>query len=130
MLQHLSADSGIKATLSKRQTNKITNDIKTTVVPLSVADSHVSTNVMGVSKFRLISPLTSTSIQYHLPRGDHVEVGIYNTQGQLVALLQGGGQEAGTHQFTWKADEFASGTYFYRITAGADQEVRKMLLLR
>ena len=72
----------------------------------------------------------STHIQYQLPRANRVDVAIYNGQGQLLDVLQEGWQEAGVHQLTWNAQERASGTYFYRITAGTDQEVRKMLLLR
>ena len=55
---------------------------------------------------------------------------MYNAEGQLVDVLQDGWREAGAHQLTWNATERASGPYFYRVTAGSDREVRKMLLLR
>jgi isopenicillin-N epimerase len=72
----------------------------------------------------------STNIRFQLPQAEHVEVAVYNAEGQLVDVLQDGWREAGAHQLTWNAAERASGPYFYQVTAGSDREVRKMLLLR
>ncbi|MBT4503554.1 MAG: aminotransferase class V-fold PLP-dependent enzyme [Gemmatimonadetes bacterium] len=72
----------------------------------------------------------STNIRFQLPQAEHVEIAVYNAEGQLVDVLQDGWREAGAHQLTWNAAERASGPYFYQVTAGSDREVRKMLLLR
>lgn len=72
----------------------------------------------------------STRVGFQLPQGEHVEVAVYNAEGQLVDVLQDGWREAGVHQLTWNAAERASGPYFCQVTAGTHREVRKMLLLR
>jgi hypothetical protein len=59
-----------------------------------------------------------------------VSLAVFNTLGQQVALLQNGEQEAGYHEVRFDASGMASGLYFYRITAGAYVETRKLLLLR
>ena len=37
---------------------------------------------------------------------------------------------AGVHTVTWDASNFASGIYFYRLTAGEFEQTRKMVLLK
>ncbi len=72
----------------------------------------------------------STTIRYQLPADDHVQVAVYNSQGQLVEVLTRDWQPAGTHELQWTAPQQATGTYFCRIITGSEVEVRKMLLLR
>jgi isopenicillin-N epimerase len=72
----------------------------------------------------------STAIRYQLPADDHVEVAVYNAQGQLVDLLADAWQHAGIHELRWNAPGKATGQYFCRITTSSDQDVQKMLLLR
>ena len=37
---------------------------------------------------------------------------------------------AGFYERTWNAQDYASGIYFYRLNAGAFNQVKKMLLLK
>jgi hypothetical protein len=55
---------------------------------------------------------------------------IYNIQGQKVATLVSETQPAGMYTSQWDATGFASGVYFYQLTAGAFRDVNKMILLR
>jgi len=79
----------------------------------------------------------STIISYSLPGSANVSLGIYNTLGQLVALLVNERKEAGYYQVTWNAS-VPSGLYFYRLQArhssggqaGEFVETKKMLLLQ
>lgn len=71
-----------------------------------------------------------TEISYSLPSAADVSLDIYNVVGQKVASLPGGHKEAGTYSVVWDATEFASGVYFYRLTAGDYVETKKMLLLK
>lgn len=72
-----------------------------------------------------------TTIQYNLPKTSEVRIVIYNILGQQVEILTSGWQNAGYHSIIWKANDKASGMYFYRIKAGQDYtETKKMLLLK
>jgi hypothetical protein len=72
----------------------------------------------------------STSIRYALPERSNVTLTVYNTLGQEVATLVQGEKEAGHHEAVLDASGLSSGVYFYRLTAGAFTETKRMLLLR
>jgi hypothetical protein len=72
----------------------------------------------------------STSIHYDLPKDGFVTLKIYNSLGQEVAILVNGFQTAGTHAATFRAQDLASGVYFYRLQAGNFVDMKKMLLLK
>jgi hypothetical protein len=76
-----------------------------------------------------------THIAYRLPEANHVSLSIYNVRGQLVNRLVDQYQLPGEHEAIWNGQDVygtpvASGVYFYRLTAGSFQQVRKMLLLK
>ncbi len=73
---------------------------------------------------------TSTTIQYSLVEASLITLDIYDILGHKVETLVNRQQPAGYRQITWNADRFASGMYFYKITAGDYAETRKMLLLK
>jgi Zn-dependent metalloprotease len=72
----------------------------------------------------------TTIIDYQLPFTNFVELSIYNLLGQKVATLINEQKKAGAHQIEWDASDFSSGVYYYKISAGEFQAVRKMILLR
>jgi len=72
----------------------------------------------------------STTIPYGLPHKSVVQLTIFNTLGQQVAVLQNGEQEAGYHEVKFDASKFSSGVYFYRMQAGDFIQTHKMLLVR
>ena len=61
---------------------------------------------------------------------DFVTLKIYNVLGQEVATLYSGLQKAGNYAATFNAGRFASGVYFYRLSAGSFSSVKKMMLLK
>jgi len=71
-----------------------------------------------------------TIINYKLPITNKVELGIYNILGQMVSTLVSKTQPAGRYEVAWDASGFASGVYYYKITAGDFQQVRKMLFIK
>jgi len=71
-----------------------------------------------------------TTISYSLPHAGHVKILIYNTNGQLIAVIVDKYQTAGYHSVKWVADDFVSGIYFYRMEAHGYQATRKALLLQ
>lgn len=77
----------------------------------------------------------TTNISYDLPVASRVTLEILNVLGQKVKLLVNDFREAGSHSVIWDGrDEYglttASGIYFYRITAGENQAVKKMMMLK
>jgi hypothetical protein len=87
------------------------------------------------SRFQLFqnypNPFNSrTVISWQLAVGNNVDLSIYNILGQKVATLVSGKQKAGVHRVEWDASEYASGLYFYMLSAGGYTKVRKLLLIR
>jgi len=72
----------------------------------------------------------STTISFELPRTAPVELTIYNLLGQQVARPVDQVLTAGAHQLVWRADGYAAGLYFYRLTAGEYTSTRKMMLVK
>ena len=76
----------------------------------------------------------TTTIRFGLPERSPVKLVIYNIAGQRVATLVDRAMSAGYHQVQWNGknrngQQAASGVYIYRLTAGKQQFVKKMLLV-
>lgn len=72
----------------------------------------------------------TTTIRYTVPNTGTVTIAVYNILGQEVATLVNMRQSAGTYTVKFDASKFASGVYFYRLTAGSFHSVKKMMLLK
>lgn len=72
----------------------------------------------------------TTTISFSIPESQDVELTVYNVLGQQVATLVSGFQTAGSHQVQFDASQLASGMYLYRIAAGKNVSVKKMLLVK
>jgi hypothetical protein len=71
-----------------------------------------------------------TIIRYDLPQQSRVSIEVFNIKGQKVATLLNGVKPAGFHSIEWNASNFATGLYFYRITAGDFTSIKKMMLVK
>ena len=77
-----------------------------------------------------------TTIKYDLAESADVTLQIYNVLGQVVrTLVASEAQNAGRYQIRWSGMDdrgvsVSSGIYFYRISAGEFQNVRKLMLLK
>jgi len=71
-----------------------------------------------------------TTITYALPEATPVRVVVYDLFGRAVRTLVQATQGAGRYEVRFEAGDLASGTYFYRIEAGAFQAVRRMMLVK
>ena len=76
-----------------------------------------------------------TTISYTLDAAQSVRLTIYAVDGRLVRRLQDGSREAGEHRVVWDGLDgggraVPSGTYLYRLEAGAVRETRSMSLVR
>ena len=76
-----------------------------------------------------------TEIKYQLPEQAHVQMQVFNLQGQLVKTLVDQSMEAGYHTVRWNGMNQAgykvsTGVYFYKINAGSFTETKKMILIK
>lgn len=71
-----------------------------------------------------------TLIEYTLPVASEVRLAVYNLKGKLIFILINRSQPAGFYNIEWDASEYASGIYFYRLSADNFVETKKMLLLK
>ncbi len=73
----------------------------------------------------------TTTIKFGLTENAKVSLKIYNVLGQEVAvLINNQTLNAGHHFKAFNASRLASGTYIYRLTAGKNVTVKKMLLVK
>jgi hypothetical protein len=71
-----------------------------------------------------------TVIGFSIPSDGRVVLEVYNTLGQRVRTLVDEVAKAGFRSVAFDGEGLSSGVYFYRLRAGADIAVRKMMLLR
>jgi flagellar hook assembly protein FlgD len=77
----------------------------------------------------------TTTISFHLQYRASVELAIYDTQGKLVKKLIDQALGEGQREVIWDATDargipVASGIYFYRLRAGGQSAVKRMVFLK
>ena len=72
----------------------------------------------------------STTINYLIPTKELVVLKVYDILGKEVATLVNEVKQAGNYTVTFNASSLPSGTYFYRLEAGDNLGVKKMILLK
>ena len=77
----------------------------------------------------------STTIRYTLEEASNVRLTIYNVLGQPVRVLVNSGQGQGVYSVQWDGRdsfgrEVTSGVYLYRLEAGANVSIQKMILVK
>ncbi|MCP4580257.1 MAG: M20/M25/M40 family metallo-hydrolase [candidate division Zixibacteria bacterium] len=72
----------------------------------------------------------ATTISFNLPERAEIELLVYDLLGRKVATLHQGTLGAGTHRLTWNANDYTSGLYFYRLDAGEQSAMGRMVLLK
>ncbi len=75
---------------------------------------------------------SSAAIPYQLKKGSEVRVTIYDMLGKEARKFVVGSQTAGSHNVLWDGrnnlgKRVASGIYFYKLQAGDESQVRKMV---
>ncbi len=71
-----------------------------------------------------------TIIEFSLPKGEFVEIVLYDVLGRKVATLLSEPKQAGRYQLTVDGSNLASGVYFYKMEAGSFSDTKKMLLIK
>jgi hypothetical protein len=78
---------------------------------------------------------SSTSIRYGVSEKTRITLMVYDVSGRFVQTLMDGVLDPGQYQVFWDGKdatgkEVSNGIYFYRLEAGSDRGVKKMLLIR
>jgi len=71
-----------------------------------------------------------TSIQFDVAEAGHVQLEVFDIQGRRIAILQNGMKAAGRYKVRVQAQEWSSGVYLYRLQAGENVIVKKMVLVK
>lgn len=69
-------------------------------------------------------------IAFTIDHPGRVAIDIFDIAGRRVESLMDKDMPAGKYETTWRADNFASGMYFYRLSNNGQSVTRKMLLLK
>jgi unsaturated rhamnogalacturonyl hydrolase len=72
----------------------------------------------------------STTIAFDLAKSGPVTLKVYDAMGREVAMLIDKNLSAGKYRYKLNASKYASGLYYYRLTAGNWSKTRKMLLIK
>ena len=77
----------------------------------------------------------STKITYQISEAEKVNLEIYNALGEKVRTLVNDTKDSGQYEVIWDGknqagNDLSSGVYFYRLDAGKNVKVMKMVLLR
>ncbi len=71
-----------------------------------------------------------TTIEFGIPKEAKVTLKIYDALGSEVETIVNDKMEPGYYKYLWNALNYASGVYFYRLTAGSFVSTKKLLLLK
>ncbi len=72
----------------------------------------------------------STTIAFGLPAAADVNIRLYNVSGQEIATLLDRSMDGGTHRISFDATSLSAGTYLYRVQAGDQVEIKRMVLVK
>jgi hypothetical protein len=74
----------------------------------------------------------STTINFQISSYCHVTLKVYDLLGKEIAVLVDENKQAGNYnvEFRMKNEEYSSGTYFYKLTAGNFVQTKKMILMK
>ncbi len=71
-----------------------------------------------------------TSIRFEIPSTQHVYVTVYDALGRKVRSLMNADVSPGYYEIPFDGTTLSSGVYFYRLSAGSFNQVKKMILLK
>jgi photosystem II stability/assembly factor-like uncharacterized protein len=71
-----------------------------------------------------------TTIKYSLAQNGYLKLAVYNSLGEMMAVLEDGFKESGNYQVEFNALNLPSGIYYYTLVSGDFISTKKMILLR
>lgn len=98
-----------------------------------VEDASHPDDLAGGIEFRGAGPnpfRVATAVRFTLPRGEHVELQVFNVAGQRVRSLIDAQMPAGAHSAMFAAQDLAAGLYFMRLRVGRTEMTHSVILLK
>lgn len=97
--------------------------------------NEIEVNVFTVKSFALNqnypNPFNpSTTISFQIPEASYISLVVYDAVGTEVETIAEGNYPAGVHEVLFDASKLSSGIYLYRITSGANESTRKMMIVK
>jgi thiol-disulfide isomerase/thioredoxin len=71
-----------------------------------------------------------TTINYQIANNSYVILKVYDVLGKEITTLVNEEKKAGNHEASFNASNIPSGIYFYKITAGAFTDTKRMVLIK
>lgn len=71
-----------------------------------------------------------TNIKYEIPSNTLVKITVFDVLGREVAVLANEFKPAGSYEVNFEAGSLSSGIYYYSISAGRFNDVKKMILIK
>lgn len=101
----------------------------------SVATSVNTLSTEVPAQFRLYTNYPNpfnpvTKIKFDISRESDVNITVYDILGKVVSVPVDQHLSAGKYDFEFNASSLASGSYFYRMTAGSYSEMKKMVIVK
>jgi hypothetical protein len=73
----------------------------------------------------------NTKINFELKTSAEISLNIYNTNGQLIKILENGFKKAGSYEINFSAEALSSGVYYYSLYAdGVLMDTKKAIVLK
>lgn len=72
----------------------------------------------------------TTNIKFALPKSGNVSIKVYDILGNLVYTIYDGYKAAGEYSAKFDGSNLSSGIYFYKISSGGFNDVKKMILMK
>jgi hypothetical protein len=95
----------------------------------------LSTGPNPISFAAALGARSSVAIRFSLPGEARAALDLFDAGGRRIRILGGERLPAGIHQFAWDGRDrggrrVAAGTYFYRLTLGADRFLGRLTVVR
>jgi hypothetical protein len=99
------------------------------ILGVQLTDAHVpSAYLLSQNYPNPFNP--ATRMNFEIPISGDVLLKIYDASGKEVATLVNERKEPGTYSVQWNASQYASGTYFAKMTAGNFISTKKLMLVK
>jgi hypothetical protein len=72
----------------------------------------------------------TTTIKFGIPKEVAVSLKIYDALGSEIETIVDQKMEPGYYKYQWSGTKYASGVYFYRLTAGSFVSTKKLMILK
>ncbi len=120
-----------------RETGECSNTVSVTFLSGAVADNSATSSALasesGLTELRgaYPNPFNPTStIRFALAERGPIELSVFNTLGQRVAVLASGVEEAGSHEVQFDASSLPSGVYIYTLNAEGQLLTGRLMLVK